>query len=93
MDKSAECAKRNFSWEEPTGRAGERLLRGCYAYYRLRLEGELRRVGEHDLAICSIEEILGSSDACDAPLSTAFLRAAGLITAAGRAVPPAAEHS
>lgn len=94
-NKEAACAAAGFPWLAlPTG---ERLLPQCTSYLRLVQVGELVNAGEHDVAICRVEEMFAEdgpcaaaplSTACEKPLCTAALRDAGLITDRGRAVEP-----
>ena len=91
VDKARECARQGFVWEAaPECRGDERVLSGCYAYYRLEQVGELITAGEHDVAICRVTAILASEKWSRHPLSTAALRDAGLISDFGRAIPPEA---
>ena len=92
VDKAAACAVLGWEWAEGGECGEEQLLPGCLSYVRLVQLGELIDAGGHELAICKLERTFGQAEA-DEPaarglaLSTAELRRAGLITAAGRAVP------
>ena len=93
-DKAAACAAAGLAWEEPprdeTWTGDEQLLPGCASYIRLVQVGDLVPCGEHDLALCRVEAVLGQADGptpADAT-STAAMRAAGRITARGRAIAP-----
>jgi flavin reductase (DIM6/NTAB) family NADH-FMN oxidoreductase RutF len=94
-DKAAACAAAGFEWQDPPlddrdADARERLLPGCVAYVRLTQVGELTSAGEHDLALCRVDGVLADLEGPmpEDALSTAALRAAGLITDRGRAVEP-----
>jgi flavin reductase (DIM6/NTAB) family NADH-FMN oxidoreductase RutF len=92
VDKGALCAELGFPWvDEP--RFSTKLLPRCVAYYNLAGEGELINAGEHDVAICQVVSILGTGDSLGddgavCALDTARLRDLGMISEAGRAVPP-----
>ena len=89
VDKAAVCAALGFVWQKAAECDGDELvLPGCRAYYRLVQQGELISAGDHDVAICRVDAICADEGGAGEPLSTAALREAGLITSAGRAVPP-----
>ena len=94
VDKAAACAAAGFAWLEGAtppreDSTVEQLLPGCAAYLRLRQVGELLDAGEHDVALCRVESYADpKGPAPDTALSSARLRAAGLITDKGRAVAP-----
>ena len=93
-DKAEACAAAGFAWLDEAAPAREdssteQLLPGCAAYLRLYQVGELLDAGEHDVALCRVEAFADpNGPAPDAALSSAALRAAGLITDKGRAVEP-----
>jgi flavin reductase (DIM6/NTAB) family NADH-FMN oxidoreductase RutF len=88
VDKRALCADAGFAWLSE-GEVASELLPGCVAYYRLELEGEPFDAGDHEVAICKVVATYApaSGESCAQPLETARLRALGMITDAGRAVP------
>jgi flavin reductase (DIM6/NTAB) family NADH-FMN oxidoreductase RutF len=95
VDKAAACSAEGFPWTAPAQSgfgddAREQLLPGCVAYIRLTQVGDPTPCGEHDLVVCRVEAVLAdpSGPSPAAALSTATLRAAGLITDRGRAVEP-----
>ena len=59
VDKAAACADAGFAWSRgEEGTLGDaRLLPGCYSYVRLTMQGELIDAGEHDVAICRVDEV------------------------------------
>lgn len=71
---------------------GERLLPSCAAYYRVTMEGQPFAAGDHDAFFVNIDGVFTEDTAGDdrltPHLSTLHLRTNGLITPAGRAVPP-----
>lgn len=70
------------------------LLPGCVAYLRLVQVGELTSCGEHALAVCRVEGVLGAPDGgatTDDALQTRALREAGIISDKGKAIPPTTE--
>ena len=67
------------------------LLRRARSSCRGGQVGEFIAAGDHDVAICRVEQVLAApseGEAAPVPLSTGALRDANLITAAGRAVEP-----
>mmetsp|Transcript_6895 Transcript_6895/g.13643 ORF Transcript_6895/g.13643 Transcript_6895/m.13643 type:complete len:237 (-) Transcript_6895:50-760(-) len=66
------------------------LLPGCAAYVKLRQEGALIDAGGHEVAICVCEAMYADTQVPEeerkSHLSTAELRAMGLISEAGRAI-------
>lgn len=90
VDKALACAEAGCAWLRAPDQGKELLLPGCAAYLRLHQVGELLDAGEHDVALCRVEAFADPrGPPPDAALSTAALRAAGLITDKGRAVEPA----
>jgi hypothetical protein len=100
IDKAAACKEAGFAWldapdmvdEGGWAGGGPQLLPGCAAYVRLVQEDgdELRAFGEHEMAVCRVDGMLGDSDAADfdGALSTRACRDLGLITDRGKAIPP-----
>ena len=92
VDKASACAALGWEWIESAECGEEQLLPGCLTYCRIVQQGELIDAGGHEVAICKLERTFSQAEA-DEPaarghaLGTAELRRAGLITAAGRAVP------
>ena len=90
VDKAAACADAGFGWLDGPGEGTAMVLPGCASYIRLVQVGELQDAGEHDLALCRVEEFLveaqGATD--EVALSTAALREAGIITDRGKAIEP-----
>mmetsp|Transcript_133220 Transcript_133220/g.414226 ORF Transcript_133220/g.414226 Transcript_133220/m.414226 type:complete len:247 (+) Transcript_133220:25-765(+) len=91
VDKAEGCRAKGFEWVSQAD-VQEMLLPGCKAYLSLALEGEITNAGDHDVAICRLDRMLypvdSSCASVEASMSTDFLRAEGLISEAGRAVPP-----
>ena len=89
IDKASACAKAGFAWLDLEQSHNEQILPGCVAYLRLVQVGEPIDAGEHDLVVCRVESFaLADSPPPQYALSSAHLRAAGLITDKGRAVAP-----
>ncbi|KAL1514966.1 hypothetical protein AB1Y20_004042 [Prymnesium parvum] len=90
VDKEEACRQLGFQWKKFDG-VDEWLIDDCAVYYRLSMEGDFINAGEHDAAICRLDEVL-ISDRTEGPaeeaLSTGDLRALGLVTDTGRAVEP-----
>ena len=95
VDKAVACEALGWAWFESAECGAERLLPGCVTYCRLVQQGELIDAGGHEVAICRLERVFGEAELAGghekAALSTAELRQAGLISAAGRAVAPTHE--
>ena len=78
------------------------VLPGCAAYYRVRVSDNMPSfgAGDHEAVIVELVEVLVENEEVDAngdgttgadcqlPMSTAYLREIGLVTAVGRAVVP-----
>ena len=88
VDKAERCDALGFRWHKLDGH-DELLLPQCAAYYRVTLDAELKNCGEHDAALCVLEGVYVEEEgaALDA-LCSSQLRALGLISDAGRAIPP-----
>ena len=89
VNKAERCASLGFEWEPSEGH-DELLLPGCAAYYRVSMDGDFFNAGEHDAAICVLEGVYASAEACPGgpSLMTAELRKLGLVSDAGRAIAP-----
>ena len=89
-DKATACEELGWPWLECPECGDECLLPGCVTYCRLTQQGELIDAGSHDVAICLLERVFVDDTAAgpSGALSTAALRDAGLITAAGRVADP-----
>lgn len=87
--KAEGCAELGFSWRS-CKECDEYLLPGCLRYVRLRQEGEALDAGDHDIVICTVEEMMtpSPSEPVGVPMSTQALREAGVVSEKGRAIDP-----
>jgi hypothetical protein len=96
VDKAAVCANLGMAWQELLDGESETankiaILPGCAYYLKLTLVGDLVDAGSHMIApFCKVEQMWVSdeSSTCQDYVSTAQLRALGIITEQGRVVAP-----
>ena len=87
--KRDRCREAGFEWVHAEQLHGdEMVLPGCVAYYRLKQHGPLIDAGDHQVAICHVESVWTLSGDVPYALTTQALRAAGLVSDAGRAIDP-----
>lgn len=96
VNKGIGCASLGHGWVDYPISGGKqvKVLPGCVGYIHLALAGEMIDCGGHDVAICTVEEMmheegndaLGARTTDTLHLSTAYLRTKGLISDMGRVV-------
>jgi flavin reductase (DIM6/NTAB) family NADH-FMN oxidoreductase RutF len=91
ISKGAECSKQSFDWQQYDA-AEMKLLPRCLYYIKLSCIGDILDVGNHDVALCRVEEMFIPNDIGINPnyLSTGKLRKLGIINEKGRIISPEA---
>jgi flavin reductase (DIM6/NTAB) family NADH-FMN oxidoreductase RutF len=84
INKEKECSSLGFKWFT-SDKSNSKLLPGCTYYLKLKMtEKGMMDCGNHDVALCVVEDMLVPGNLSHPYLNTAKLRDLGIITNQGK---------